>query len=149
MISPIQGLSLRPLHLLIQSQVDEMTGEQPAVTSAPLKDDSLSSLIRMLAEPGFMGQMTKLLQYASQHQPPSTFEGGSSTTGAPTAPSEDDESKDDEDSQFGMLQRAPTRRGSSLPLPLLDGHTLTPWISLRGNTLRWEGTQTLSCTLGV
>ena len=80
------------------SQVDGATGEQPAATSAPLKDDSLSSLIRMLAEPGLIGQMTQLLQSASKHQPPSTFEGGSSTTGAPTAPSEDDESEDDEDS---------------------------------------------------
>ena len=94
-----------------ENQVDGATGEQPATTSAPLKDDSLSSLIRMLAEPGVIGQMTQLLQSASKHQPPSTFEGGSSTTGAPTAPSEDDESEDDEDSQFGDAPESPHLEG--------------------------------------
>ena len=59
-----------------ESQVNGATGEQPATTSAPLKDSSLYSLIRMLAEPGVIGQMTQLLQSASQHQPPPTFDGG-------------------------------------------------------------------------
>ena len=136
MISPIQGLSLRPTSSPDpESQVDGATGEQPTATSAPLKDDSLSSLIRMLAEPGVIGQMTQLLQSASKHQPPSTFEGGSSTTGAPIAPS-DDESEDDEDSQFGDAPESPHLEGEFSSSPRLDGRTLTPWISLRGNTLR-------------
>ena len=55
--------------------------------------------------------MTQLLQSVSQHQPPSTFEGGLSTTGGPTAPSEDDESEDDEDSQFGDAPESPHPEG--------------------------------------
>ena len=69
--------------------------------------------------------MTQLLQSASQHQPPSTFEGGSSTTGAPTAPLEDDESEDDEDSQFRDAPESPHPEGefpSSLPPRWLYPH---------------------------